>query len=110
MRAVKIGADGWVAGIDLDPRGHRASHPATLVLWHNLDLWYSDQSATSEAEPNMAAMGLALAVSDHAPHDLPLICGNAIVVATDPETATPASMSTQQCHAVSYALLTSLAA
>lgn len=110
MRAVTITADGWVQGVELDAGDHRATHPATLVLRHNLDLWYRDLAANPEAELNMAAMGLALAVSDHAPNDLPLICGDAIVVAVDPATAAPASMTTPQCHTLSYALLSSLAA
>jgi hypothetical protein len=110
MRAVTITAGGWVRGIELDVGEHRATHPASLALRHNLDLWYRDPVDNPEGEPNMAAMGLALAVSDYAPHDLPLICGDAVVVAVDPATAAPASMTTPQYHALSYALLSSLAA
>jgi len=53
---------------------------------------------------------LAVAASDRGPHDVPLIAGDAIVVAIDPATAAPTSMTTAQCHALSYALLSSLAA
>jgi hypothetical protein len=111
MRAVTITADGWVRGLELDAGDHhRATHPATLVLRHNLDLWYRDPATNSEAELNMAAMALALAMSDHPPHDLPLICGAAIVVAVNPATTAPAGMTAAQYHALSYALLSSLAA
>ncbi|CAN5249297.1 hypothetical protein BH09ACT8_BH09ACT8_63120 [soil metagenome] len=110
MRAVTITADGWVRGLELDAGDRRATHPATLALRHNLDLWYRAPADIPDAEINMAAMALAVTASDHDPHDLPLICGDAIIVAIDPATTAPASMTTAQYHALSYALLSSLAA
>lgn len=110
MHAVTITADGWVRGLELDAGDHRATHPDTLAFRHNLDLWYRDAAANPDAELNMAAMALAVAASDHGPHDVPLIAGDAIVIAVDPATAAPTSMTTAQCHALSYALLSSLAA
>jgi len=105
MRALRISADGWWQTIDVELT--HASH--TLALRHNIELRYDADNAAG-AEPNMAAMALLPGVCDLWPHTLPMIHGEAIIVGVDPATGAPAPMTDQQYHAISYALLSSLAA
>lgn len=109
MHALRISAGGWLQTIEIDASSSRSSHPATLAAPHNLELWYAAESS-ADAEPNMAAMSLALSVCDLTPHDVPLICGEVVIVGIDPDTNIPTGMTRQQYQAISYALLSSLAA
>lgn len=108
MRALRITAGGWWQTVDIDPTTNRP-HTTAVALRHNIELWYRSDADTG-AEPNMAAMTLLPSVSDLGPHALPMIYGDAFVVGVDPATGTPAPMTGQQYHAISYALLSSLAA
>lgn len=108
MRALRISADGWWQTIDVEPVPAGGEQPATLALRHNLELRYRDDDAA--AEPNMAAMTLLVGICDLVPHCVPTIYGEAIVVGVNPTTGLPAPMTDQQYHALSYALLSSLAA
>lgn len=109
MRALRINADGWWQTVDIEPTPTSRTQAATLALRHNIELWYRPEG-NAATEPNMAAMALLPGVSDLGPHTLPMIYGEAIVVGVDPATGTPAPMTEQQYHAISYALLSSLAA
>ncbi|KKF02906.1 hypothetical protein A5739_24315 [Mycobacterium colombiense] len=109
MRALRISADGWWQTIDIDPAPANQTQTDTLDLRHNIALWYSADD-TAGAEPNMAAMTLLTGVTGLEPHTLPMIYGEAIVVGVHPATGTPTPMTDQQYHAISYALLASLAA
>ncbi|MDZ4270817.1 MAG: hypothetical protein U1D00_34985 [Mycobacterium sp.] len=109
MRALRISANGWLQTIGIDPEPANRTQTDTLDLRHNIALWYSADD-TGGAEPNMAAMTLLTGVSGLGPHTMPMIYGEAIVVGVDPDTGAPAPMTDQQYHAISYALLASLAA
>lgn len=109
MRALRISADGWWQTIDADPVTAGGEQPATLALRHNLELRYCADD-NSGADPNMAAMTVLLGICDLEPHSVPTIYGEAIIVGVDPATGVPAPMTDPQYHALSYALLSSLAA
>lgn len=110
MRALRISADGWWQTVDIEPTAASRAQTATLALRHNIALWHRPDGDAGDPEPNMAAMTLLPSVSDLDPHTLPMIYGEAIVIGVDPATGTPAPMTEQQYHAISYALLSSLAA
>lgn len=109
MRALRISAGGWWQTIDVDPGSAGGEQPATLALRHNIELRYCADD-NGGADPNMAAMTLLLGICDLEPHSVPTIYGEAIIVGVDPATGVPAPMADQQYHALSYALLSSLAA
>ncbi|WP_099020844.1 hypothetical protein [Mycolicibacterium palauense] len=109
MRALRISANGWWQTIDIEPAVTNRHRSATLGLRHNIALRYCADTIT-DAEPNMAAMALLPAVSDLEPEAVPMIYGDAVVMGVDPDTGEPAPMNAQQYHAISYALLSSLAA
>lgn len=109
MRALRISVDGWWQTIDVDPVPADGEQPATLTLRHNIELRYCAHDNCG-ADPNMAAMTLLLGICDLELHSVPTIYGEAIIVGVDPCTGVPAPMTDQQYHALSYALLSSLAA
>ena len=109
MRALRISANGWWQTIDIEPAGANRHRSVTLGLRHNIALWYCADTSP-DAEPNMAAMTLLPAVGGVGPEAVPMIYGDAVVMGVDPDTGEPAPMNAQQYHAISYALLSSLAA
>ncbi|CQD01965.1 hypothetical protein H7I87_19620 [Mycobacterium timonense] len=109
MRALRISAGGWWQTIDVDPGSAGGEQPATLALRHNIELRYCADD-NGGADPNMAAMTLLLGICDLEPHSVPTIYGEAMIVGVDPATGVPAPMTDQQYYALSYALLSSLAA
>lgn len=109
MRALRISANGWWQTIDIEPAAADRHRSATVRLRHNIALRYCTDT-TTDAEPNMAAMTLLPTVSDLGPEAVPMIYGDAVVIGIDPDTGEPAPMNAEQYHAISYALLSSLAA